>query len=1689
MAIQYTEQLFATRYRDDFRDSDHYHRILFNSGRQLQARELTQMQTIIQRELERFGRNIFKEGAAVVPGGMTVNNAYEFVKLNTSSNTLPVNTAAMVGDTFVGQTSGIQAQILQVEPVDGADPATVYVKYTNSLAGTSGATPIRFTPGEDIVGNATSVTLTVQTTNTLGNPAIGKGTIGSVHRGTFFTQGHFVQADNQKIIISKYSPTPTEVVGFIVTQDVVTVDDTTALYDNQGLLPNLTAPGADRYRITLTLALESQIDSADTFVYFGKIRNGVLIEAVTGTEDYNKIRDFNALRTKEINGDFIKQAFKIEFDEHDSDNTKLVMDVSAGVAYVNGYRASKGSPIKLNVDKSLTTTTINSEPIAASYGNYVLSLTFAGLPNVDTFELQNIRNAVTHGGSTIGTCRVKAVEEDGANYRFYLMDIKMNSGQNFRDAKSIGTSADQYFDLILENGIAVQKNTVNNNLLFPFPQERVKSITDVSLTTQRRVTATTDGAGNASLPTLGANEVYSTSTQWIFAAVGGGGATFTPSSITGVGTNSASIAGGPSSTSIEALVHVQKDGILRTKTLTNTTRSTTIITPSSGARYIDLAKADIYDVTRIRAVDSNGADLSNDFILDKGARDNFYETGRLLLKGNAAVPSGNVFVRFNYFTHSPNGHYFAASSYGGINYGNIPIHTLGNGTDIPLYDVLDFRSRKDDTNSNFSAGTARVNEVPINTSLITADTEYYLPRFDKLVIDEQANISLLTGTPSLNPQYPPIPANSLELYNVKFNPGTTDATDLTIQNIEAKGFTMRDIAKLEERIENLEEFTTLSLLENDAASFAVFDSIGNDRTKSGFLVDNFSDHVASDTLNQEYRGAIDPREQMLRPIFNEESINLKYDSSLSTNAILKGDNVYIAHTDALYIDQPLASGTENINPFAVITNRGIINLSPGSDNWKEVVYVANRVINGGTRLDTRQSLLWNNWNWNWQGNRINNLRVGQQLAQTDTGWQRRGRVANRTVTTDTVVRDEIVREQIGDRVVNVALIPFMRSRKVWFKAEGIAPNVRMWAYFDGQRVDNWVRSESFQRMATQPDDYGSRYNNATQHPETPSALYSNAQGEVEGSFFIPNSNAKRFRTGQREFKLMDISANNDDDAISIATAQFTSTGILETRQRDILSTRVITVAGTQRNHRMVFDPLAQSFFVDEDNGIFITKVRVFFQTKDGTVPVSCEIRPMVNGQPSSDTTVPGTVKYLPPSSVNTSSDASVGTDFIFDEPAYLLPFTEYAIVLKAESTRYNVFIAETEQFVLGSTAKKVSKQPTLGSLFKSQNASTWEPAQTKDLMFQIYKANFNTAGATVVLENSNVPQQLLTTNPLTVAGSSKVVTVIQANHGFDSGDIVTFAGLDSATNYGGGILGTDILGNRNVIAHDENSFRFNAGATNASSNPFSFGGTDVRASRNYMFETVVPFIENLVPQSTNLNIKGKFTSGKSLAGSETPYLKDTIDTELDMRENNSFSVVKMVANRGQEVSEMSGSRSATVTVALSTTDPNVSPVLDMQRSSLWMIHNNIDFQDSAGSLGILSGNRNLPINYADETDPTGGSHVAKHIVRPVTLENAAIGLKVLIGANVPQEAAFDLYYKAVEEDVAFEDTNWVYIAPENNLPTDENPNVFREYEYLIGGQSGLSNAFTKFTLKIVMKSTNAAKVPTFRDLRIIALAV
>ena len=139
MTTTFTSNTFATTFKDDFRDSDNFHRILFNSGRALQARELTQMQTIIQTEIQRLGSNIFKEGGKVDGGNVTLNNI-EFIKLATGA--LPTTPSTVEGQTFTDG-DGIQIKVIKAVAATGSDPDTIYVEYRNTSSGTAGTPPDR----------------------------------------------------------------------------------------------------------------------------------------------------------------------------------------------------------------------------------------------------------------------------------------------------------------------------------------------------------------------------------------------------------------------------------------------------------------------------------------------------------------------------------------------------------------------------------------------------------------------------------------------------------------------------------------------------------------------------------------------------------------------------------------------------------------------------------------------------------------------------------------------------------------------------------------------------------------------------------------------------------------------------------------------------------------------------------------------------------------------------------------------------------------------------------------------------------------------------------------------------------------------------------------------------------------------------------------------------------------------------------------------------------------------------------------------------------------------------------------------------------------------------------------------------------------------------------------------------------
>lgn len=269
-------------------------------------------------------------------------------------------------------------------------------------------------------------------------------------------------------------------------------------------------------------------------------------------------------------------------------------------------------------------------------------------------------------------------------------------------------------------------------------------------------------------------------------------------------------------------------------------------------------------------------------------------------------------------------------------------------------------------------------------------------------------------------------------------------------------------------------------------------------------------------------------------------------------------------------------------------------------------------------------------------------------------------------------------------------------------------------------------------------------------------LLSDISANLVGSFYIPDPNINihpKFESGTKTFTLTDNNNNDKNNANTLAEECFISNGTLEIVQENIISVRnarienkqeiekksVSNTSGTQvvgstlvsQSSRSVLvgwnDPLAESFLVEDSTGIFLTRCDVFFATKDDMdIPVTLQLRTMSNGYPTQKV-LPFSEITLNPEDVNVSADGSVATSFNFKAPVYLEGGKEYAMCILSNSTKYDVYVCRIGENDL-ITKQYISNQPYLGSLFKPQNASTWEESQWEDLKFTLYRADFLNSG-------------------------------------------------------------------------------------------------------------------------------------------------------------------------------------------------------------------------------------------------------------------------------------------------------------------------------------------------------------------------
>ena len=1132
----------------------------------------------------------------------------------------------------------------------------------------------------------------------------------------------------------------------------------------------------------------------------------------------------------------------------------------------------------------------------------------------------------------------------------------------------------------------------------------------------------------------------------------------------------------------------------KTKTLTSAVKTITVKTTGT-TPIIKLGKADGYRVTSVKMdtgtwsspTGTYSIEIGNQYDFDDGQRDDYYDVASISLRQGYPLPSAPIQITFQYFEHGT-GDYFSVDSYtgSGIRYEDIPIYS---GT--ALRDVIDFRPRIDDTGVDFSSAGSSPTQLPKRGVNVETDMSYYLARKDKVAIDFNGNFFQIKGVPAINPAEPEDPVNGMVLYKLSLEPYTfgTSTSNVSVRSIDNKRYTMRDIGSLEKRIDTLEYYTSLSLLEQETVSLTIPDDQGLDRFKNGFIVDSFSGSGVGDASNSDFNCAIDMENKELRPFYRMDNVNLIEKNSAAaqrsaSNYTLTGDVITLPYNNIPFIKQNVASRVENINPFAIFTFIGNINLNPSSDEWFEVERRPDIVNNVEGNFNAVYSALersgslgtvWNAWQTQWTGAaRVSTSTFvgdkrgagvggaqfgGDQMnalfgnVESGNGW------ARRVVTTQTTAREvglsrtglrstvvaQIDRQLVEDKVLSTAVIPYIRSRGVLIQAKGFKPKTKLFSFFDSINVNSYIQpatripfdaitnfgsefdrtsnvgsnsTETARRIAGDPTKdtqpalnrgdvitgltsgatavcvgyeitstgtkaiyvlnikgtfqsgevmvgsiSGARgtINSSVTVKVQGDELISNFHGDVYGLLTIPNTDALRFRTGIKELRITDSSANAGDFT-SAGSVQYRAQGILETKQSTFNAVRNATIAQevvnatntiTETSERVVgdtgwYDPLAQTFLVQQKGGAFLTGVDIFFATKDDNIPVNIEIREVVNGYPGKKV-LPFSKMALNPDKVNLSTNSvtvdgatyrspDTPTRFTFPSPVFVNDATEYCIVLSSDSNNYRCWISQLGDKQAG-TDRFISEQPYAGVFFKSQNASTWTADQTQDLMFTIYRAQFNTSViGQVDFVNDSLPNNVLQSDPFQVTSGSNKVRVFHPDHDMFPGSKVRIQNV--ATGTYNNIPSAEINGTQTISDVDLDSYTFTT-TTNANATGF-VGGTGVQATDNVQFDVIQPIVQVQSFSETNVDYDIKSTTGRSVDGIEVPYIKQTSGDSVMINQSNVYASPRVIGSDVNESNFLSGDKSITFSAQISSTVDSLSPVIDTHRTSLICIHNKIN---------------------------------------------------------------------------------------------------------------------------------------------------
>lgn len=1214
---------------------------------------------------------------------------------------------------------------------------------------------------------------------------------------------------------------------------------------------------------------------------------------------------------------------------------------------------------------------------------------------------------------------------------------------------------------------------------------------------------------------------------------------------------------------------------------------------SSSNNSWNLGIPDVYRINKVYVSNSNFAetsdyDMTNKFTFDNGQRDDYYDHARLILLPQYVGTIGTndyIVVKLNCL--SPNYDngigFFSVDSYPTTN--STPTSSTINWIDIPTYnsfdlrDCVDFRAYISNTavlSSNLASATLNPvttdNTVALSTAKLVepdttfqADITYYLGRIDIVALNSTGGLIVSKGIPSENPRTPEIDVDSMPIAicNVAPWPSLTvretevsNRPDYRIKTsiVTNRNYTKKDIGVLDARIKRLEYYTTLNMLEQKAQNIQVTDSLGYNRFKNGIFADPMSSHIFGQSTDVEYRWAIDSSLGYGRPTFSTENIELSYLAN-TTSITQTGRFLTLPYSHEKYIFQPFATKIRN-NTQDLWSWKGSVSLYPTFDMNRDET----KLPNIDASIDLTQPFI-DFANTISQatgatifGTRFGDWRTVSSTSTSSLGLTWGGFTLNTTTTqeqeragTNTFIVPVSNNIDLGRFVTDISVQPYIKGRTVAFIARNLKPNTRIYAYFDDTPVSEYCAPAELNTTlgSTLEDIYkaaastGKLDNICVRTDAYGSNLISDENGTLYGIFNIPEG---IFRVGDRQFQLLDTDSliTGDDAAITRASAIFTASNIsVSTRNSTItaitpsidqvsfVDSRVVTSSSTFR-----IDPIAQSFTIEapqEQSGVFLTKLDLYFKSKDPILGLKLVICGMVNNFP--DSTMIYGESRLPSSSINISDDASVETTFVFNQPIFCSANKSYAFYVEPEggSPEYRMWMAETGSFDILTNAQ-VFKNPYSGDAFRSSNAKTWTALPKEDVKFNLYVANF-TVGSGVAYFN-NDDYDYITYSGLALANSSISPSVGDEVYQVNSASNVA---LITPNTINGSIYSLDINNGKLVIGSSLGTFANNTTigifrlpqqGNNAQANSTTLIATaKIVNIDNKQLHGIVPRFSTMLPAGTTLSVSYKGVSNTKVA--DSLYYDLTFDLEREM-----LDYERVVFSKSVETSNSIG-KSLTLKTTFNNTNKYVSPVIDLSKKSALVIKNIINN------------------NTLDEHTKSGLA-VAKYISQPVTLADGqdAEDIKVYLSAYRPVNTEVDVYIKFwnSQDPSSFDSKVWTKLNNDNFELRSSPINTYDYKEFVYSVPSALSleynidgsvkftsnttpingyyvssntsaqllkqtawlnpsstpwanviqyaesggsidKTYIKFAIKIVLTSTNGIYVPKVNDVRAIALQV